>query len=266
MTIPSVLSSKEKAFQERAIQLPQKRPRRNRNSPAIRALVQETRLHPSHFVAPLFVIEGSSIAQPISSMPGIERLSIDLLVKEAEELFALGIPAIDLFPIVPIEYKDRWGSEALREGNLLERAIRALKQALPELCVMVDVALDPYTDHGHDGVIDDAGHILNDETVVILGEMAVAAAAAGADFVAPSDMMDGRISYIRQRLDQEGYTHVGILSYAVKYASSLYTPFREALHSGPKFGDKKSYQLNPPIAAKRCSSWRSMSKKRQICS
>ncbi len=232
-------------MQEKVVQLLQQRPRRNRQSPAIRSLVQETRLHPSNFIAPLFVIEGVSMAQPVPSMPGVERLSIDLLLKEAEELLELGVGAIDLFPVIAKDAKDRCGSEALRKGNLIERAVSALKRAFPELCLMVDIALDPYTDHGHDGLVDDEGHILNDETLPILGKMAEAAAAAGADFVAPSDMMDGRVSYIRQCLDQEGHTQVGILSYAVKYASSLYAPFRDALHSGPKFGDKKTYQMNP---------------------
>jgi porphobilinogen synthase len=227
------------------VQQIEKRPRRNRKSPAIRALVQETRLHPSNFVAPFFVIEGKNRLESIESMPGVCRFSVDLLLKEVMHLHHLGIRAIDLFPIIPKERKDRKGSEALRKGNLLEQAVRAVKQEIPDICLMVDIALDPYTDHGHDGIMDELGNVVNDETLPLLGEMAVAAAAAGVDFVAPSDMMDGRIAYIRNRLDREGYTQVGILAYAAKYASSFYGPFRDALQSAPKWGNKATYQMNP---------------------
>jgi porphobilinogen synthase len=167
------------------------------------------------------------------------------MIKEAQALFALGVKAVDLFVVVPSEKKDRMGSEALKEGNLLVRAIKALKNALPEMCVMVDIALDPFTDHGHDGLINDRGEIINDPTLETLGKMSLLAAEAGADVVAPSDMMDGRVSYIRSVLDSQGFTDVSIMSYAAKYASAFYGPFRDALHSAPKFGDKKTYQMDP---------------------
>ncbi len=222
-----------------------KRPRRNRKSPAIRELVQETRLHPSHFVAPLFILEGHNRRQAINSMPGVERLSIDLIVREVAELYELGIRGIDLFPVISPEKKDRWGSESLNEDNLVVQAIRAIKSEVKEMCIMVDVALDPFTDHGHDGIVDDQGAILNDETVVRLAKMSLLLAEAGADVIAPSDMMDGRISYIRSALDDQGFIDVSLLSYAAKYASAFYGPFREALNSAPKFGDKKTYQMDP---------------------
>lgn len=222
-----------------------RRPRRNRKSDSIRALVQETRLHPSDFVAPLFILEGNNLRQEISSMPGVYRLSIDLAVKEAAELFALGVRGVDLFTVVPTEKKNSTGSEAIRPGNLLQSAIKAIKQEVPEMCVMVDVALDPFTDHGHDGVLDSQGNIHNDATLKILGVMSTLAADAGADVIAPSDMMDGRVGYIRQQLDEVSFNNVSILSYAAKYASAFYGPFRDALHSAPKFGDKKTYQMNP---------------------
>lgn len=221
------------------------RPRRNRKSAAIRGLVQETRLHPENFVAPLFVLEGKNQRKPINSMPGISRLSIDLLIKEVEALLKLGVMAVDLFAVVPPEKKDRLATEATQKGNLIERSIQALKKEFPELCVMVDIALDPYTDHGHDGLVNNEGKVLNDATIKILGRMSLQAAQAGADIVAPSDMMDGRVGYIRSQLDAAEFTDVGILAYAAKYASAFYGPFREALDSAPKFGDKKGYQLNP---------------------
>lgn len=222
-----------------------RRPRRNRQSPAIRALVQETYLHPNQLIAPLFVLEGQTQQQAISSMPEIYRYSIDLLVKEVVELYELGIRAIDLFCVVPVEKKDAQASEAIRPNNLLQQALFRLKQDIPDMCVMVDVALDPFTDHGHDGIVNKKGQIDNDVTLRVLAEMAVLAAEAGADIIAPSDMMDGRIAYVRDALDSAGYSHVGILSYAAKYASAFYGPFREALNSSLKFGDKKTYQMNP---------------------
>jgi porphobilinogen synthase len=222
-----------------------KRPRRNRKSAAIRSLIQETRLHPSNFVAPMFVLEGINQQQAVNSMPGVSRLSIDLMIKEAEALYALGVRAVDLFVVVPAEKKNRLGSESIREGNLLERAIIGLKRALPEMCLMVDIALDPFTDHGHDGLINDNGEIINDPTLQMLGKMSLLAAKAGADVVAPSDMMDGRVAFIRSLLDSQGFSHVNIMAYTAKYASAFYGPFREALHSAPKFGDKKTYQMNP---------------------
>jgi porphobilinogen synthase len=222
-----------------------RRPRRNRKSAAVRDLLQETRLHPSHLVSSLFVVDGHNQRQSIPSMPGVFRLSIDLLIREVIDLYKLGIRAIDLFAYVPQEKKDRWGSEALRPGNLVSEAIRAIKKEIPEMCVMVDIALDPYTEHGHDGLINEQGDILNDISVDALGKMSLLAAEAGADVVAPSDMMDGRVAYIRELLDDAGFIDVSILSYVVKFVSAFYGPFRDALQSAPRIGDKKSYQVNP---------------------
>ncbi|HRD56257.1 MAG TPA: porphobilinogen synthase [Parachlamydiaceae bacterium] len=222
-----------------------KRPRRNRKSLAMRALVQETRLHPNHLVAPLFILEGENQSQEIASMPGCFRLSVDLALKEAENLLKQGVLAVDLFPVVPQNKKDAFGSYSLDENNLLKQAVFALKQTFPELLVMADVALDPFTDHGHDGLINEDGNILNDETVKTLLKMSLILADAGADVIAPSDMMDGRVKFLRQGLDESGFLNTSILAYAAKYASSFYGPFREALHSAPKFGDKKTYQMNP---------------------
>lgn len=221
------------------------RPRRNRQTPAIRQLVQEHHLQVSQLVAPLFVIEGVKEQQEISSMPGILRQSQDLLIKEVIGLYELGIRAVDLFCYVPAHKKDYTGSEAVRSDNLLQQIIRTLKKEIPEMCLMVDIALDPFTTHGHDGVVNARGEIDNALTLPVLAQMSLLAAEAGADIVAPSDMMDGRVSYIRHSLDQAGFSQVGILSYAAKYASALYGPFREALHSAPQFGDKKTYQMNP---------------------
>lgn len=223
----------------------QRRPRRNRQSAAVRALVKETHLHPSQLIAPLFVIEGERVKQTISSLPDVHRLSTDLLVKEIIDLYEAGIRGIDLFCVISNDKKDPLGSEAVRENNLLQNAIRQIKQEIPEMCLMVDVALDPFTDHGHDGIVNERGEIDNDLTLPQLVQMSLLAAEAGADFIAPSDMMDGRVSAIRQTLDQNGFTQVGIMSYAAKYASAFYGPFREVLGSAPKFGDKKTYQMNP---------------------
>jgi len=222
-----------------------KRPRRNRKSPAIRNLIQETHLSAKDFVAPLFVVEGKAQKQTINSMPGVFRFSIDTLLKEIEELCQLGIEAINLFPYIPLERKDSKGSESIRDNNVLFTTIKEVKKRFPEICLMVDIALDPYTDHGHDGLVNDKGEIINDATLEILSQTSVMAAHAGADVVAPSDMMDGRIGHIRQALDKSGFTNVSILAYSAKYASAFYGPFREALNSAPKFGDKKTYQLNP---------------------
>lgn len=221
------------------------RPRRNRISPAIRGLVQETHLLPQHLVSCFFVLEGSNTRYAIPSMPGIERLSIDLLLKEIAIHYQLGVRAIDLFAYVEREQRDSLGSLAYKKDNLIQRAIWAVKQQFPDLCVMADIALDPYTDHGHDGVIDANGHVVNDLSVELLGKMSLIAAEAGADLVAPSDMMDGRVGHIRKLLDDEGYQHVGIVSYTAKYTSSLYSPFRGALDSAPQIGNKKNYQMNP---------------------
>lgn len=226
----------------------EKRPRRNRKSPAIRAMITETRLHPSMLVAPLFVVDGSNQKQPITSMPHIFRFSIDLLVKEVRELQRLGICSVNLFCVVDSSKKDAVGSEATRPGNLLQKAVSAIKNEIPEICVMADIALDPFTDHGHDGLVDANGYVVNDASLEVLGQMCLRAAEAGADVVSPSDMMDGRVKYIRKLLDKNGFENVSILSYAAKYASAFYGPFRSVLDSVPKFGDKKGYQLEPANA------------------
>lgn len=225
-----------------------RRPRRNRKSSAIRALIQETRLHPAQLVAPLFAIDGSNLRIPVPSLPDVFRCSTDVLVTECRALAKVGISAVNLFCYTPALLKDATGSEATRKGNLLQRAITEIKTALPECLVMADIALDPYTSHGHDGVTDERGNILNDPTLERLAEMAILAARAGVDVVSPSDMMDGRIGYLRRALDNEGFAQVSILSYAAKYASNFYGPFRDALDSAPQFGDKKSYQMNPANA------------------
>lgn len=224
------------------------RARRNRVLPAIRDMIQETHLLPQHLVAPLFVIDGTNQRHQIASMPGVERLSIDLILKEIESLQELGVRAVDLFAYVPQELKTPHGTAAFEKDNLISRAISAVKKAFPEICVMADVALDPYTDHGHDGAIDASGIVINDLSVHLLGKMTLVAAEAGADVIAPSDMMDGRIGYLRRLLDQNGFEHVSLLSYAAKFASAHYGPFRDALDSSPKVGDKKNYQLNPANA------------------
>ncbi len=218
------------------------RPRRLRTTQAIRDLTQETVLHTNDLVFPLFLLEGKNKKEEVVSMPNIFRYSIDNALKVCEELQTLGIKAIDLFGI-PAK-KDEKGSEALNPNGLIQQGIRTIKKEFPDLCVMTDVALDPFTSHGHDGLVKD-GKILNDETVEVLCEMACSHAECGADVVAPSDMMDGRVGAIRAALDDAGFIDVAIMAYSAKYASSFYAPFREALHSAPKFGDKKTYQMNP---------------------
>jgi len=210
----------------------------------VRALVRETTLSAGHLVLPLFVQEGSGLATPIAAMPGQSRLSIDLLVETARQAFSLGVQAVALFPVISDALKDTRGSESENRAGLLPRAIRALKSALPELCVIGDVALDPYSSDGHDGVLVD-GRIDNELTLPILAKMAVTQAQAGADVVAPSDMMDGRVAAIRNALDEAGYMETAICSYCVKYASGFYGPFRDALDSAPRSGDKKTYQMDP---------------------
>jgi len=210
----------------------------------MRAMSRESHLTPGNLVLPLFLREGQGERTPIASMPGQARLSIDLAVELAREAFELGVPAVDLFPALSDDVKDARGSESTNPQGLMQRAIRALKAALPELMVCTDVALDPYSSDGHDGVVID-GRIENDVTLPILAAMAVSHAEAGADVVAPSDMMDGRVRAIREALDDAGHTQVSILSYCVKYASAFYGPFREALDSAPKSGDKKTYQMDP---------------------
>ncbi len=214
-----------------------------RNSSAIRDLVAETILSPNDFIAPLFVVEGNSIKEEISSMPGYYRMSLDLLKSEIKELWQLGIKSVLLFIKCEDELKDNKGTEALNENGLMQRAIKTVKDAEPAMVVMTDVALDPFSVYGHDGIVD-GNEIVNDATVEVLAAMSVSHAKAGADFVAPSDMMDGRILAIRNALENNGFTKTGIMSYSAKYASCFYGPFRDALDSAPGFGDKKTYQMN----------------------
>ncbi len=223
-----------------------RRPRRNRQNEAMRSLVRESHLIIDDLIAPLFVIEGSNQKVGISSMPGQYRYSIDLLVKKIKQLDGLGIRCISLFPGLDHKLKDSKGSESLNADGLLQRAIREVKNACPQMLIMSDVALDPYSSDGHDGVVDQkTGHVLNDETVEILAKMAINQARAGSDIVGPSDMMDGRVGFIRRALDQEGFQNVSIMSYTAKYCSAFYGPFRDALESAPKKGDKKTYQMDP---------------------
>jgi len=210
----------------------------------MRGLARETTLSPEQLIYPMFVQEGERQRTPISSMPGQARLSIDLLVETAAQAFSLGVPGVALFPALSDDLKDPRGAESANSAGLLQRAVRALKSSVPGLLVITDVALDPYSSDGHDGVVID-GRIDNDVTVPILAQMAVAQAQAGADIVAPSDMMDGRVGAIRSALDAAGFSQVGICSYCVKYASAFYGPFREALDSAPRGGDKKTYQMDP---------------------
>jgi porphobilinogen synthase len=220
------------------------RPRRNRKSEVIRQMVQETHVSAANLIFPLFIIDGANQKTAVASMPGIFRYSVDNLLREVESCMNLGLKAFDLFPNIDDALKDQYATESHREGSLYLRAIREVKKEFPEACVITDVAMDPYSSDGHDGVVQN-GEILNDETLEILGKMALAHARAGADIIAPSDMMDGRVGYIRKVLDDNGYTGVSIMSYSAKYASAFYGPFRDALNSAPKFGDKKSYQMNP---------------------
>lgn len=228
-------------------QYPNTRLRRLRFGSSIRSLVSENTLLASDLIYPMFVIEGEGVRETVASMPGIERMSIDLLVSEGKELVELGIPAVALFPVTPLDAKSEDAREAWNPNGLAQRAVRALKEQVPELAVITDVALDPFTSHGQDGLIDEHGYVLNDETVDVLVKQALSHAEAGADIVAPSDMMDGRIAAIRTGLEQAGYTETAILSYAVKYASAYYGPFRDAVGSAANLGkaDKKSYQMDP---------------------
>lgn len=223
------------------------RPRRNRRSAAIRGLVRETELTAAHLIYPLF-LHASGDDQPIPSMPGCVRWSLDGLVEEAGEAHALGIPAVVLFPAIAENLKTRTCEEAWNAEGLVPRAIKSLKAAYPSLMVITDVALDPYNSDGHDGLVEDDGHVANDTTVAALCRQALCHARAGADIVAPSDMMDGRVAAIREALDKEDFTDVLLLSYAAKYASVLYGPFRGALDSAPRSGDKKTYQMDPANA------------------
>lgn len=227
---------------------PYTRMRRNRASDFSRRLTRETALSVNDLILPMFVIEGTGQSEAVASMPGVNRLSIDLLVEEAIEIAALGIPAIALFPVVPEEKKSLLAEEAYSPEGLAQRAIRAIKQAVPELGVIIDVALDPFTSHGQDGIIDEeTGYVLNDITIEVLVKQALSHAQAGADIVAPSDMMDGRIALIREALEECDFTNTQIMAYSAKYASSYYGPFREAVGSANNIqgGDKKTYQMDP---------------------
>lgn len=220
------------------------RPRRNRKNEVIRQMVQETHVSAANLIFPLFIIDGVNQKSEVASMPGIFRYSIDNLLREIESCLKLGLNSFDLFPNIAEELKDKFATESYRDESLYLRAIREVKKNFPEACVITDVAMDPYSSDGHDGIVDN-GVILNDETLDILGKMALAHAQSGADIIAPSDMMDGRVGYIRNVLDDNGFTNVSIMSYSAKYASAFYGPFRDALNSAPKFGDKKTYQMNP---------------------
>jgi len=228
-------------------QFPQIRMRRSRRTAALRRLVAETELGPGDLIYPVFVLDGENRTEPVPSMPGIERKSVDHLLKELGEATQLGIPAVALFPVIDMDKKSLDGAESANPDGLVQRAVRAIKAEYPELAVITDVALDPYTTHGQDGIIDDSGYVLNDETVAVLARQAASHADAGADIVAPSDMMDGRIGAIRAQLEAQGHINTLILAYAAKYASCFYGPFRDAVGSAENLGsgDKSTYQMAP---------------------
>ena len=220
------------------------RPRRNRKSAAIRNMVEETKLGVENLIYPIFLKDGKNIKDEVLSLPNNYRWSIDRLLPEIEECMNLGIYTFDIFPAVDEELKDKIASYSYADDNFYLDAIRQIKERFPESVVMSDVAMDPYSSDGHDGYVED-GKILNDETLLILARMTIAQAQAGVDIIGPSDMMDGRVGVLRQALDEEGFTDVSIMSYSAKYASAFYGPFRDALNSAPKLGDKKTYQMNP---------------------
>ncbi|MEK9788019.1 MAG: porphobilinogen synthase [Flavobacteriaceae bacterium] len=222
---------------------PLNRNRRLRSTSSIRSLMKEYHLSPNDFIVPLFIVEGKGVKDPIPSMPGYFRLSLDLIEKKVASLWAKGLKAVLLFVKVEETLKDNKGTEALNPEGLMQRAIKQIKEAVPEMVVMTDVALDPYSSYGHDGIVKE-GQILNDPTIAVLAEMALSHARAGADVVAPSDMMDGRIAEIRNKLEEAQFHNTLIMSYSAKYASSFYGPFRDALDSAPGFGDKKTYQID----------------------
>ncbi|MDX1823908.1 MAG: porphobilinogen synthase, partial [Thiohalomonadales bacterium] len=226
---------------------PRRRMRRMRRDDFSRRLMRESHLSVDDLIYPMFVLEGEGQREAVASMPGIDRLSIDELLKEAAELVQLGIPAVALFPVTPVEKKSEDAREAFNPEGLAQRAVRALKSAFPDLGVITDVALDPFTTHGQDGLIDQTGYVLNDETVAVLVKQALSHAEAGADVVAPSDMMDGRIGQVRAALEAAGYIHTRILAYSAKYASSFYGPFRDAVGSAANLGagNKYTYQMDP---------------------
>ena len=221
-----------------------RRPRRNRNSAALRALTEETRVTANDLIFPLFLLEGYQDRVEVESIPGIWRLGLEPMLKEVENCLKLGIKAFDVFPVVPEHYKDKMATRSYDPGFFYLKALEAIKRRFPEAAIMTDVAMDPYSVDGHDGIVS-GGEILNDETLEVLGKMALAQAATGIDIIGPSDMMDGRVRYIREVLDCHHFKHVSIMSYTAKYASAFYGPFRDALDSAPKSGDKKSYQMNP---------------------
>lgn len=229
------------------VRFPATRMRRMRQHQFTRSMMSENSLSASDLIYPMFVLEGKNRTESIPSMPGIERISIDLLIKEAETLVELGVPAVAIFPVTPIDLKTECASEAFNEQGLAQKAVRALKEYVPDIAVITDVALDPFTSHGQDGLIDQKGYVLNDETIEVLVKQALSHAEAGADIVAPSDMMDGRIGQIRKALEQAGHTNTCIMAYSAKYASSYYGPFRDAVGSASniKGGNKKSYQMDP---------------------
>ncbi|PIB37209.1 delta-aminolevulinic acid dehydratase [Reichenbachiella sp. 5M10] len=222
-----------------------RRPRRNRKSPVIRGMIEETRLSTKDFMQPLFLLEGKNKKVEVDSMPGIYRLSLDHMKREIEECMNLGVKAFDVFPVVDAKYKDKEASQSYEPDFFYLKALEEIKNEFPEACIMTDVAMDPYSTDGHDGVVDEDGEILNDESLEILGSMALAQAETGIDIIGPSDMMDGRVEYIRDLLDDNGFEHTSIMAYTAKYASAFYGPFRDALDSAPKSGDKKTYQMDP---------------------
>gem|GEM_PF-7444 len=256
LSAPSALKPRRQNFKARESHEPmgpellnhrvqlRERPRRNRLTPAIRDLVRETQMSAGDLIMPMFVTDGQKQRVPISSMPGQFRLSIDEIVKLCLEASDLGVAGVALFPVMTGGNKDQFANSSLNQNGLLQRAIGEIKAKVPAICVITDVAMDPYSTDGHDGLVVNE-HIVNDPTLEILAQMAVAQARAGADIVAPSDMMDGRVDYLRRALDVSGFENVGILSYAAKYASAFYGPFREALDSAPRAGDKKTYQMDP---------------------
>jgi porphobilinogen synthase len=222
-----------------------RRPRRNRKSAAIREMVEETTLSTKDFIFPMFLLEGKGKKKEVESMPGIFRLSTDLMLKEIEECMKLGIKAFDIFPVVDEKHKDKMATQSANHDFFYLRALTTIKKEFPEACIMSDVAMDPYSTDGHDGIVDENGNILNDETLEVLADMALAQAETGIDIIGPSDMMDGRVEVIRDALDDNDFENVSIMSYSAKYASAFYGPFRDALDSAPKSGDKKTYQMNP---------------------
>ena len=224
------------------------RPRRNRMQPCVRALLQETHLLPQELIAPLFVSDGLKKKEAISSMPDVFRYSCDQVLSHIEELQRAGVGIVNLFCHMSADKKDPFGTEATKRENLLQQAIAMIKREFPEVCIMADIALDPFTDHGHDGILNEDGIVRNDETILQLCQMALRAAEAGVDFISPSDMMDGRVKVLRKSLDLHRFHNVGILSYAAKFASCFYGPFRDVLESNLTIGDKKNYQVNPANA------------------